>query len=328
MVPREPRVPVNADVVPSRNRLYNARLGLAALLAFTFTLAHAATPEAQVLSDPRVAEFDPSPDHWVVLASGAPAVLRYELEVYPLGASAPVVTVDMGKPSPGADGKIRYDFSAEVAAWPLPDGNYEARVSAIGPQGSALSDPSNPFTFSQNSMCGSSLNPTALSVSASGGNYEVDVTTGSGCDWAVADALSWVTVGTGGGSGSGTVPLAVQANLSSSSRTGTIEIAGQTITVWQDTAGSTCNYGVSPTYASMPAAGGEGEVSVVTSPDCAWTADSSANWLTPSSTHGTGGAALAFTVKPNNGMMGRSAKLTVGPWVVWVSQSGKSRRSK
>ena len=328
MVPREPRVPENADVVPSQHRLDNARPGLAALLAFTLTLAFAAAPEAQVLSDPRVAEFDPSPDHWVVLASGAQAVLRYELEVYPLGASAPVVSVDMGKPAPAADGKIRYDFSAEVAVWPLPDGDYEARVSAVGPEGSALSDPSNPFTFSHDSMCGFSLNPTAVSVPASGGDYEVDVSTGSGCDWAVADALPWVAVGTGGGSGSGTVPLAVQANLSSSSRTGTIDIAGQTITIWQDTAGSACSFSVSPTYVSMPAAGGDGEVSVVTSADCAWTADASASWLAPSSTGGQGGATLAFTVKPNNGMMGRSAKLTVGPWVVWVSQSGKSRRSK
>ena len=122
-------------------------MGLTALLVTTFTLAFAATLQAQVLSDPRIAEFDPSPDHSVMLDNGEPAVVRYELGVYLVGDSAPFETVDMGKPSPASDGKIRYDFSAQVPAWLLPGGNYEARVSAIGRDGAALSDPSNLFTF-------------------------------------------------------------------------------------------------------------------------------------------------------------------------------------
>jgi len=133
--------------MPSWTRRRSRALGLTALLSTIFTIASAATLQAQVLTDPRIAEFNPSPDHWVVLNNGEQAVLRYELGVCVLGASVPFATVDMGKPSPGPDGKIRYDFSALVAAWPLPGGGYEARVSAVGPQGAALSNPSNPFTF-------------------------------------------------------------------------------------------------------------------------------------------------------------------------------------
>ena len=125
----------------------SALLGLTALLAIAFSLAYATTTQAQVLSDPRIAEFDPSPDHWAVLADGNPAVLRYELSVYLVGASEPLAIADMGKPAPEPDGKIRYDFSAQVAAWSLPGGYYDARVSAVGPEGSALSEPSNPFAF-------------------------------------------------------------------------------------------------------------------------------------------------------------------------------------
>ena len=66
----------------------------------------------------------------------------------------------MGKPSPDADGKIRYDFASAVAGWPLPGGNYEARVSAVGPEGAALSDPSNPFTFTTVSSCTITLSAT------------------------------------------------------------------------------------------------------------------------------------------------------------------------
>ena len=122
MVPRKTQVRENAAMMSSRTRLRSSWLGLTVLLVTTFSLAFAATSQAQVLSDPRVAEFDPSPDHWATLNSGESAVLRYELAVYPLGVSAQVGTVDMGKPSPEADGKIRFDFSSHVAAWSLPGG--------------------------------------------------------------------------------------------------------------------------------------------------------------------------------------------------------------
>ena len=315
-------------MMPSRTRLLSAWLGLTALLVTTFSLAFAATLQAQVLSDPRVAEFDPSPDHWGVLDNGESAVLRYELGVYSLGAPAPFGTVDMGKPSPASDGKIRYDFSAQVAAWPLPGGDYEARVSAIGPDGAALSDPSNPFTFSTASTCNFSLNATTVSASASGGSYAVDVFTGTGCEWAVTTAPPWVTMWAGGGSGSGTVPFAVQANSSSSSRTGTIEIGGQTLTVRQDGATLPCSFSVSPTVFSFPATGGNGEVSADTDGGCGWTVSSSNSWLVPSVTSGTGSAKFAFTVKPNNGLTNKAATLTVGSRAVTVFQSGKPRRPK
>jgi len=146
--------------------------------------------------------------------------------------------VDMGKRPPDADGKIRYDFSSAVAGWPLPGGNYEARVRAVGPEGAALSDPSNPFTFTAAPPCAISLNVTGAQVPASGGSYAVDVSAGPGCAWTASTALPWVTVLTAGGSGSGMAAFAVQANASSSSRTGTLTIGSKTLTLVQDAASS------------------------------------------------------------------------------------------
>ena len=186
----------------SRIQRLSASLGLVILVAIMFTLALAAAASAQVVSDPRVAEFDPSPDHWQTLDGGQPAVVRYELGVYTIGAPAPFATADMGKPAPDYDGKIRYDFSTHLAAWQLPGGEYEARVSAVGPEGSALSDPSNPFSFTTDDPpCNYALNASTLWASASGGNYNVDLLAGPGCGWAVTNAPSWVDLWTGSGSG-------------------------------------------------------------------------------------------------------------------------------
>jgi hypothetical protein len=138
----------HATMTSSLRRPLFVQPGLTALLGMALTLAFAATLSAQVVRDPRVAEFDPSADHWALLENGDPVVLRYKLEVYVVGASMPFVTADLGKPSPDPDGKIRCDLSALAVGWPPPGGDYLARVRAVGPEGSALSEPSNTFNVS------------------------------------------------------------------------------------------------------------------------------------------------------------------------------------
>jgi hypothetical protein len=225
--------------MPTRTRRRSAFLGLTALLVTTVVLASASPVRAQAVSDPRTAEFDPSPDHWKVLDSGQSAVLRYELNLYSVGSPVPFATVDMGKPSPDADGKIRFDFSGAAATWLLPGGEYEARVSAVGPEGSALSDPSNSFTFTTSSGCTVTLSTRSVQAPAAGGSYSIQVTTGAACGWTAATSLPWVSLWANTGTGNGTVPFQVQANTSTSLRSGAMTVAGQAVTVSQAASAAT-----------------------------------------------------------------------------------------
>lgn len=401
-------------MMPTRTRRRSAWLGAVTLLGTMLILASAATLQAQVLSDPRIAEFDPSPDHWAVLATGQSAVLKYELDVYLVGSASPLGTLDMGKPSPDADGKIRYDFAAQIAALSLPGGNYEARVSAVGPEGEALSDPSNPFTFTAVHSCAVYLTPESVQATAGGGRYAVEVATGAGCAWSVATGTAWLHPGTAGGSGggrvefdvdansstsprsgyitigdvnlvvtqdaaapppctyslsptsasvgysggslsfgvmtgsgcswtattleswivitsmsNGTVTLNVVANAATSSRTGVVTVQGQTFTVTQAAAPAPdCSYSVTPSAFSFTAAGGSGQVDVLTGAGCGWTAVSDQSWLVPAVSSGSGNGRVPFTVKLSNAAANKTARLTVGPWVVTVTQDGKVRRVK
>jgi len=225
---------------------------LAVLLGLISHLLSAAPTQAQVLSDPRIAEFNPSPDHWAVLGSGQPAVLRYDLDIYVVGSSTSFATLSLGKPEPDVDGKIRYDFSSAVAGLPFPGGNYEARVSAVGPEGEALSEPSNPFTFTNQADCTISLNTSTVRAVASGGAYEVQVSTGDCCAWTAETTVAWVTLYAAFGTGSGSVPMQLQANTSTFGRTGIVKIGGQSVTVAQDGAPATLT---APTIAwATPAA--------------------------------------------------------------------------
>lgn len=114
-----------------------------ALAAFT-VLARPAS--AQVVFNPRTVEYVVSADHAATLSDGTPKVARYEIRFFAPDAVAPMSTGDLGKPAPGADGRVTQDISTLPALIGLPiGGNYIARVAAIGPTGEGVSQPSNPF---------------------------------------------------------------------------------------------------------------------------------------------------------------------------------------
>lgn len=88
------------------------------------------------------------------------------------------------------------------------------------------------------SSCTFVLSRTVLSVGASGGTSTITVTTSATCSWTARSNSAFITL-TGGstGTGTGTVTFTVGANTGAA-RSGTLTIAGQTVTVNQD-AGST-----------------------------------------------------------------------------------------
>jgi len=89
--------------------------------------------------------------------------------------------------------------------------------------------------------CSFSINPTSASFAAAGGTGTVTVTTSAGCNWTAASNNSFITVTSGAsGSGSGTVTYSVAANTVSTSRSGSLTIAGLTHSVTQAGTGGGC----------------------------------------------------------------------------------------
>lgn len=261
--------------------------------------------------NPTTVEFEPSPDHSSVGSDGQAIVQRYELRLYQIGRSDPTVTTDLGKPSPGSDGKIRVDFSTRTTPWPPPDGNYEARVAAVGPSGVGQSDSSNPFSFSFHAACSYTLSATSASLPATGGTASVSVSAGSGCEWTVTGAPGWLSVGPASGGGNATIAITASPNASTSARTASLTAAGRSFTVTQ--AGvPACSYSLSSTSATVAAGGGSASITLTTGPGCSWTVTGTPSWVTLGAASGTGGATLTFTASPNTSTSARSATMTVG----------------
>ena len=122
-------------------------------------------------------------------------------------------------------------------------------VSAVGNDGTthvAASD----LPSDCGGTCTYSISPTSASYAAAGGTGSVSVTAGAGCNWTAVSNATFITITSGSsGTGNGTVNFSVAANAGSTSRTGTLTIAGLTFTVTQaGTTGGGTNVIVNPGF--------------------------------------------------------------------------------
>jgi hypothetical protein len=171
--------------------------------------------------------------------------------------------------------------------------------------------------------CTYAIAPTSQSFGAAGGAGTVAVTAGSNCGWTATPAADWIDVTAGAsGSGDGTVSYSVEANTSSTARSGSMNIAGETFTV--DQAGAvSCTYTVSPSRATFTAQGGTGTVNVTTGTGCGWSAASSESWIViTSGATGSGSGTVSYSVAPYSGRQGsRNGKLTIANQTTNIRQS-------
>jgi hypothetical protein len=170
--------------------------------------------------------------------------------------------------------------------------------------------------------CAYTASPTSQTLTSNAGTGSVSVTTTSGCSWTARSDAPWVTITAGAsGSGSGTVAYSALANTTTTSRTGTLTVAGRTVSITQS--GVSCTYTISPTTQAIGAPGGTASVAVTASASvCTWTAASGANWITvTSSASGTGSGIVSYSVAANTQTSTRSGTVTVSGQSLSVNQA-------
>ncbi len=277
---------------------------------------------AQTVS-PRIVEFDPSADHHRTVG-GVAVVSGYQLRFYNVGGSQPLRVIELGKPAPEADGRIRFNFTPLLGAWPVDGVVYEARVAAVGPGGSAASTVSNQFVFPGTApppaSCTYTLSQTSRSVAAAAITGSVGVTAGSTCTWSASSSASWLTITGGGrGTGNGTVVYSIAANSSSAARSARLSIGSDTLTVTQN---GSCVVTLSPTRQGFNPSNNTGSVAVTVASGCSWTATRSGSWMTiTSGASGTGNGTVRYRVATNTGSSSRTGTLTVAGQPVIITQS-------
>ena len=291
----------------------------AAALTIAIALSGAAPALSQTVVDPTTAEFQPSPDHDVTTPDGTAWVTSYLLQIFPSGSSTPAYSIDMGKPAPGTDGVIRFEFASRLTTPLVPGIVYQARVSAVGPGGSGISTVSNPFSSSV--VCSPLLSGSSASFGSGASKGSVTVTVAAGCPWGAGTTDTWLSITSGStGNGPGAVSFTVAANTSTTARVGTITIAGQTFTVNQ--AGA-CQFTLKPATVTVAAPGLATSLTVDTGPACTWSASNMPAWVSMPPGVRTGPGTLSYTVAANLGAA-RTATLTIAGQPFVINQNATS----
>ena len=209
--------------------------------------------------DPTAVEFTASSDHDALGPNGQTLVFRYELLLYAAGSSSPTTVASLGKPSPDDGGTIRMALASIFNPMPAGGITYEACIAAVGAGGSGISDPSNSLSFPV--TCTYTATPPNRSVGVGGGSVSFSVAAPPGCAWSSSTSEGWIGMaGSGAGIGSGSVTFVVGNNPSSASRSGSITIAGHSVSVNQS--GIACSFTVSPTSRTVERTGGVVSISV------------------------------------------------------------------
>ena len=177
-----------------------------------------------------------------------------------------------------------------------------------------------------------SINPTGSSPSASSGSQSVSVTgSPAGCQggsWSASGNGSWLTVSPTSGTGSGSVTVSWTQNTSTSARSSSAAIAGNSFSVNQSGgAPPTCtSFSINPTGSSPSASSGSQFVTVTGSPSgCqggGWSASGNGSWLTVSPTGGTGSGSVTVSWTQNTSTSARSSTAVIAGNGFSVNQSG------
>jgi hypothetical protein len=171
-------------------------------------------------------------------------------------------------------------------------------------------------------QCSYTVTQTTFSAPSTAGVQSTSVITGTACSWTATTPDSWITITNGTNhTGMGSVSFQLTANPTSSIRTGTLIVAGQTITVTQ--AASSCTYTVTPTSFSIDALSTSRTLSVTTGTQCTWGAATTDTWITVTNPgSGMGTSAVTFSVSANTASTQRIGTLTVAGRAVTVTQAG------
>ena len=168
-------------------------------------------------------------------------------------------------------------------------------------------------------QCTYKVSPLTQAVLSTGTNGSVSVITGSACTWTGTSAVSWITVASGSHAGLGSVSYSVAVNSTTSARTGTMTVAGQTVTINQ--AFGSCSYTVSPLNQSVPSTAFNGSVRVTTGSSCTWTGTSAVDWITVASGSHAGLGSVTYAVAANSIATARTGTLTVAGRDVTINQA-------
>jgi len=257
----------------------------------------------------------------VTQGTGCNVALEPASAALPAGGGTASIDVRSGDGCPWTAASGEAWIGVSSGAQGSGSGRVEVTVAAnAGPARSgAVTIGGRAFAITQASGCSYAVAPTAQDVAGTGASSTITVSTAPGCPWTTETRADWLSLSAAAGAGPDTVRVTWAPN-NSPSRNGTVLVAGQAVTISQ---ASLCTYTFAPPFHEFGPDGGSGNVLVIVSGPCTWTAKSGAAWIqVTAGSSGAGGGLVQFAVSSNPGAP-RTGFITIAGEQYRVVQAGK-----
>jgi carboxypeptidase T len=179
--------------------------------------------------------------------------------------------------------------------------------------------------FVSGTDCAGTISPLSAGFDVEGGAGAINLSTPGSCPWTVASSDNWIIVSSEpSGAGQTTITYEVRDNPNERFRIGSITAGGQVFTINQaGSSQSSCDIRFTPTYLSVSPGGGGGTINITASEECLWTATSTVNWITiTSSPSGFGPGTVSLQVGANLSSIARKGIITIAGQSFVVKQKG------
>jgi hypothetical protein len=174
-------------------------------------------------------------------------------------------------------------------------------------------------------VCTFTVSPTIIKMTDKGGKKSVSVKAkGTDCTWTAVSNDDFITITSGGaGTNSGKVEITVPGNTNTTALSGTLTIAGETVTINQAVGG--CTFKLSPKSKKFKSTGGLSTVKVTPNlTDCTWAAFNTNTWITitSGSTNIIGKGTVSYDVATNATTNALSGTMTIAGQTYTVTVAG------
>jgi hypothetical protein len=147
--------------------------------------------------------------------------------------------------------------------------------------------------------CQPGVSASSSAFGTAGGTGSLTVTVARECSWSASSEASWIVITSAReGQGDGVVTYRVNENADPVTRNGAISVNDQRVQLAQQAA--PCRFSLQGP-ATVPAEGGQFNVSIGTHQVCAWTVQVPAEWATAQPNNGRGSSTVQVLVQPNPG---------------------------
>jgi hypothetical protein len=172
--------------------------------------------------------------------------------------------------------------------------------------------------------CSYSVNPSNVSAGAGDSTVTLSVTAPDGCPWSINENSPFFAVVAGGsGSGNGSAQIAIMANTSPVSRSGSVTVGNVSVGIVQQGTSPSCPVTLSATTYNVVFSGETFQIAVTAAPTCSWSAVSNAGFLVlPGAPTGTGSGTITVEAGPNPRSASRSGTVTIAGETLTVMQGG------